>query len=178
MIRLANVRARRLRSERGLGLVELLIAMTVLNIGLLALIAALSSGMLALRRAGQTSTAATIADSQMELYRAIRYDKIFLDQTSTAATDSTYRNDQAILTGGGIGFLVRADCVGVPDYCNPSRTATGADGRSYRVDTYITPYTPPGGRQVKVVTVVVRDGQNVTGRPLARQVSSFDRSTG
>ena len=59
----------RLRSEEGFGLIELLISMVVLNVGILALMAAFNSGALALRRASELSTAAAIADMQMELYR-------------------------------------------------------------------------------------------------------------
>jgi hypothetical protein len=37
--------------------------------------------------------------------------------------------------------------------------------------------TPPGGRAIKKVTVVVRDWNNLT-LTFARQVSTFDPSTG
>ena len=59
----------RLRSERGFGLIELLMAMVMLNIGVLAIVAAFNSGMFALNRASQISTASALADSQMELPR-------------------------------------------------------------------------------------------------------------
>ena len=36
------------------------------------------------------------------------------------------------------------------------RTVTGPDDVSYRVDTYIVAYTPPNGRAIKRVTIVVR----------------------
>jgi hypothetical protein len=54
----------------------------------------------------------------------------------------------------------------------------GADRKNYRVDTYITTSTPTGGRALKVVTVVVRDGGNLSARPLYRAGSTFDQSTG
>jgi Tfp pilus assembly protein PilV len=57
----------RLRSERGFGLIELLMAMVMLNIGILAIVAAFNSGMFALNRASKISTASALADSQMEL---------------------------------------------------------------------------------------------------------------
>ena len=42
----------------------------------------------------------------------------------------------------------------------PVQTLTGADGKSYRVDTYVTWQTVAAGRAVKLVTIVVRDGAN------------------
>ena len=61
----------RVREESGFGLVELLIAMTVMVVGITALVAGMSSGMVAVKRAGDESTAAALADTQMEAYRAL-----------------------------------------------------------------------------------------------------------
>ena len=55
--------------------------------------------------------------------------------------------------------------------------ATGADGKTYRIDTFIVSTTPTGGRPVKRVTVVIRDPNNLS-ISFARQVSTFDQSTG
>lgn len=82
------------------------------------------------------------------------------------ATDSAYSGTQ-----------VTASCPGLADECNASRQAPGADGKAYRVDTYIVSATPTGGRAVKKVTVVVRD-YNKLQVVYARQVSTFDQSTG
>jgi Tfp pilus assembly protein PilE len=167
----------RLRNEKGFGLLELLMAMTMLNIGILALVAAFNSGAVALQRASRTTTAAALADTQMELYRAITYATIGLDATSVNATDSTYRADSVL--GGAIANDITVTCTGspLPNQCLPTRTAAGADHRSYRVDTYVTQTTPPNGRPVKLVTVVVRDGKSPF-RTLAREQSTFDLSTG
>jgi hypothetical protein len=54
---------------------------------------------------------------------------------------------------------------------------TGADGRQYRIDTYIVTTAPTGGRNIKKVTVVIRDYNNLT-LTYARQISTFDQSTG
>src|SRR5215813_2252056 len=67
---------RRLRSEEGMGLVELLAAMTVLSIALLALLAGYGSAFVSLRLASQKTTASQLAASQMELYRALPYGNI------------------------------------------------------------------------------------------------------
>src|SRR5213080_4758782 len=77
----------RLRSEAGFGLIELLMAMVILNIGILAIVAAFSSSQIALNRASKVSTASALADTQMELYRAIKYDSIALDSTALGSVD-------------------------------------------------------------------------------------------
>ena len=174
----ASVRVR-LRAEAGFGLLELLVALTLLNIALLALLAAFNSGAIALRRASRTSTAAALADAQMERYRALTYDAIALSSTAVSATDTLYRNDSAL--GGNIAndLTTSTGCTAspLPNECNPSRTATGADRQSYRVDTYVTARTPTNGRQAKLVTIVVRAGR-APYTTLAREQSSFDLSTG
>jgi type II secretory pathway pseudopilin PulG len=166
---------KRLRSEGGFGLVELLIAMVMLNIGLLAVVASFSSGIVSLNRASRITTAAVIADQQMELYRALTHTAIRLDTSAVGTTDAKYRNDPVL--GGSTAGLVTASCAGPPDECNPSRKVVGADRKDYRLDTYITSYTPPGGRAVKKVTLVVRDWNNLAVT-FARQASTFDISTG
>jgi Tfp pilus assembly protein PilV len=169
---------RRLRAEEGWGLMELLLALTILNIGLLALVATLNSSMFAIRRASQTATAATLADAQMELYRAIRYTEIALDDNATKnLTDATYQGDPVL--GGNVNNSVTTTtgCSGMPSYCNPSRVANGADRRTYRVDSYVTWTTPSSGRQVKLVTVAIREAESPY-KLLARQQSTFDESTG
>jgi Tfp pilus assembly protein PilE len=71
----------RLRDERGVGLVELLIALLVLNIGLFATLGAFTSGALALQRASHVSTASAIADQEMEKLRDSSYATIVALQT-------------------------------------------------------------------------------------------------
>src|SRR5438874_4155107 len=100
----------RLRNEKGFGLLELLMAMTMLNIGILALVAAFNSGAVALQRASRVSTAAALADTQMERYRALTYTAIALDSTSVNATDTLYRNDSVL--GGSLSndLLATSGC--------------------------------------------------------------------
>jgi len=94
-------------------------------------------------------------------------------------TDTLYRSDSAL--GGSLSndILASSGCTGtpLPDQCNASRTASGADHRTYRVDTYVTATTPTNGRAEKLVTIVVRDGKTPF-RTLAREQSTFDLSTG
>lgn len=158
-------------------------AMTILNVALLAIVASFNSGILSLHRAGKVATGAAIADTQMELYRAVTYDKIYLDSTSYDAADTTYKGDPA-LGGNPAPTVVTATCAGVPAVCNPSRPVTGPDGRAYRVDTYIVEDALKNAqgtaisRTQKRVTVVVREAAALTAKPLARVVSTFDCATG
>jgi type II secretory pathway pseudopilin PulG len=63
----------RLHSSTGFGLVELLIALLVLNIGIFAVVAAFNAGALAIRRASHVSAAAAVADKQLEAFRDAAY---------------------------------------------------------------------------------------------------------
>jgi competence protein ComGC len=170
---------KRLRQEAGFGLIELLMAITVLNIGILAIVAAFNSGIVTVRRSGMTATASVLADQQIELYRALTWDQISLDSGALATTDNTYRCDSAL--GGACpnstSSEVQATCSTLTNQCNPSRTLTGPDRHKYRVDTYILSDHPvAASRTIRKVTVVVRDGQNVS-KALARETSTFDCST-
>src|SRR2546423_5337614 len=85
----------RARDEGGFGMLELLMAMVMLNVGILAIVAAFSSGNSALARANRISTAGALANKQMEIYRGIEYDNIVFTTTewNSAIADSTYTND-------------------------------------------------------------------------------------
>lgn len=153
------------RGEQGFALVEMLIAIVIINIGLLAILLALTSGAAALRRSADTSTASAIADKQLEQYRALAYTSIYLDTTSLGSVDSTYTTDSAYSAS-----QVSQTCSPLTAACTPSQTVTGPDGRSYRVDTFIVSVTPSGGSAVKQITVVVRKSGSTT--TLARVVST------
>lgn len=190
----------RLRSdEAGFGLIELILALTMLNVGILATVAALNSGAVALQRASKVSTASALADAQMESYRGLRWEAITLLESLTNATDTRYADD--VINGDrtqlcrtdGTSFVLCGDptpdsgdptadavCAGSPDRCNPSRTVSGQgspDGREYRIDTYIQFSSAGTSRPLKVVTVVVRDGTDLS-KALVRAQSTFDESTG
>ena len=155
----------RLRSQQGFALIEMLVAIVVINVGLLAILLALNSGMVTLRRSAEASTASAIADQQLERFRARAYAAIYLDTTSLAATDSTYQSDSAYSAS-----QVSQTCAPLVAACTPSQTVTGPDGRTYRVDTYVVSVVPAGGAAVKQITVVVRKPDTTTS--LARVVST------
>ena len=175
----------RLRSQEGFGLIELMISMVMLNIGILAVVAAFNSGALALKHAGEVSTGSVVADKQMELYRALKYTEIALDSTAvtSANTDTYYQCETAnkIDPAGACGGANQQTqqlrtCSPLTAQCNPRQTVSGPDQRLYRVDTYIVSQTPPTGRAVKLVTIVVR--RDTDKKALARVSSSFDESSG
>jgi Tfp pilus assembly protein PilV len=194
------------KSESGFGLVELLIAMVVMQVALLAVVGVFGAGSVALATASHVNTAAMLADQQMELYRAMPYDAIGLD--TTASTTSTYTLDTSVCTAGqtptcnntpprnnsspststwsctatsgSTSVFLYFSANGV-NPCTPQRTVSGSsspDGHPYEVDTYISWGAPISlQRAVKQVTVIVRDGNKLT-RELAKEVTTFDCSTG
>jgi type II secretory pathway pseudopilin PulG len=159
----------------------------MLNVGILAVVAAFSSGNAALYRASRTSTAGALANKQMEAYRGLKYDNIvFVTSEWTAAiANSTYTGDTVYQTNmsnpvapHALVATVSTCPANVPaNACDPSYTTTGADHRSYRVDTYLYYDTPTSGQQLRAVTVVIRNPDDLT-RVLARVSSTFDSSTG
>ncbi len=162
-------------------MVELLIAMSVMAIGLLALFAMFESSILSITRASTTSTAAALADAEMENYRAIKHEVIGLDEADIAVTDATYTSDPAHESSAANREHVLT-CTSNPPPCTnsmPTQTKTGADGKQYRVDTYIVNQQVNGGagRDVKLVTIVVRESADPS-QIWARVASSFDESTG
>jgi type II secretory pathway pseudopilin PulG len=174
------------RDESGFGLLELLMAMVLLNVGILAIVAAFSSGNAALARASRVSTAAALADKQIESYRGLIYDNIVFttSEWNAATADSSYTADTAYTSNmqspvapkALVGTLANCPASVPSTSCDPSYTVTGPDGRSYRVDTYLYFDAPGGGAQLKSITVVVRPATN-TGRAYARVSSTFDSST-
>jgi prepilin-type N-terminal cleavage/methylation domain-containing protein len=167
------------RNEHGFGLVELLIALTVLSVGILGVASAFISGMVTLRRAGQTATATALADRQLERYRAIRYCAIYLDPATVPAGGTPY------WTGFTGPLVTTAGCPAPPAAADAQQDLSGTDtpdGRPYRIDTYIVESQPVSipaveSRALKTVTVVVRDGNKLT-KTLVRETSTFDASLG
>jgi Tfp pilus assembly protein PilV len=249
------------RDERGFGMIELVAAMTIMMIGVLAVFALFQSGLVQLRRASTVTTAAALADAEMERFRAVKYETLGLDEAEITAlvaaenpdvyaADTAYGDSTASTTVSGslsasattlavasaAGFPATAEfrvkidsevllvtagtgttswtvtrgvdgttpathnvgasvtlveraavasCSGGGSPCTsllPSKTSTGADGKSYRVDTFIT-WTQSAnqagmaGRALKKITVVVRDSASPY-KEWARVTSIFDEATG
>ena len=152
--------------------------MTVMVVAVMALVAVLNSGMVTLRRAADASTAAAVADKQMEAYRALPNCAIHLDPATIPA--ERVRMSQirrtAVHSTRRHAPLFGSTCTVTPagTLKDAQQTLTGADGRSYNVDTYIVATTTPGA--AKKVTLVVRNADNT--KTLIRETSTFTPPTG
>src|SRR5579871_2230905 len=182
------------RSESGQGLVELIVALTILAVGIGALLTVLTSSALSLQRSDRMGTALTLAEKQLELYRNLSFSDIRLDHNALAgisgtdpymtanASDATIPSGLAANQGTDTAAGKNACPTGPPPECSPIQniaTSQSPDHRAYRVDTYITSVTPKdsGGVQigdpVDQVFVVVRDAAIATLPILARTSSTF-----
>jgi len=151
----------RAHNENGFLMIELIVAQFILTIALLALIGAYSLGYFAIGSAGQTSSAGLLANNQLELYSALPYSSIGLDATtltSVKASDATYSTDESALPSGATGDVTISSC-GASAQCLPVQTVTGADHKTYKLETFIRLLANPSipARGEKVVTVVVRN---------------------
>jgi prepilin-type N-terminal cleavage/methylation domain-containing protein len=178
---------RRLETEEGFGLIELMIAVTVLSVALLALAAGYDQAFLALHRSSTETVATVLADRQLELYRALPYDSVGLDATTTASLttatdpgyDARYATDAVLATDADV---TAASCTGSPllARCRPVQPQTGSDGRSYRIETYVVDTTDPNNNTgirwtERVLTVVVQDASSSSYPELTRMTTAFDR---
>ena len=149
-------------------MIELIAAMMILSIALLALIGAYSLGYTATGNAGASSAAGLLANNQLELYSSLPYASIGLDATkltSVKSSDANYSSDESALPVSGSDVTI-SSC-GSSAQCSPVQTLTGPDNKSYKVETFIRLLTNPSitSRTEKIVTVVIRAAQ-VTGTPV------------
>jgi hypothetical protein len=238
-------------------MIELLAAITILAVALMAVFAMFQTGLMQIRRASTITTAAALGDTEMERHRAIKYESLGLDNAVVTSADATYTSDSAyrgdtspsttlaagmtttqtsitvasasgfptvapylveidselLLVNAGVGtttWTVKRGQMGTTSASHsaaatvtqkqrvhvagcgtqpctemvPTKTVAGADGKNYRVDTYvtwrtITNSTSPAssGRLLKLITIVVRDS-TAPYRTWARVTSAFDESTG
>jgi len=186
----------RLRGESGQGLLELLIAITLLTVGVGALLSLVATGFLSLQRSGESGTALTLAEKQLELYRGVSYPYIRLSATalSSVSPGSQYMtansSDSTIPPGASASQVLdttsgnQACTLADSTLCAPVQTVTGPDHRSYEIDTYITQCPsasitscPASADPVRQVFVVVRDAAKTGSPVVARSASNFSSST-
>lgn len=164
------------REEAGIGLVELVIAVAVMNVAIMAMFAMFQAGAVTLLRAARTSNGSVVAEKQMELYRGILYADIRLNDTLVSGADATHTGAAEWVSAAS--QVTSSACVSTTAACMPVQSSvTGPDGRAYRVDTYIRTATTSSGRNGKQVTVRVYLASDTT-RLLARLTSNFDLGSG
>jgi prepilin-type N-terminal cleavage/methylation domain-containing protein len=150
--------AKWLRAEDGVTLIELLIAMVVMSVGVAALVAGFSSGILSIRRAHLAATSAALADKQMELYRKATFTSLtpgaLSGGTQTGSDGRTY----------WVGATISWTCV-----VGPANTTTAAAAP--------TCTGTPASRPVKLVAVEVHQGSTSAGALLFSESATFDSST-
>ena len=178
----------RLKGEAGQGLVELLAAIVVLSIALMALMAGYDTAFLSLHKSAQKTIASTLANQQLELYNALSYTKVGLDattlagiQTPGASYDATYVADKASLDNTANDADVPiANCGATPN-CYPVQTAIGSDHRNYRLETFVRDITNTGVSNIswttREVTVIVRDPSTAGSPEILRLTTAFDRGS-
>jgi Tfp pilus assembly protein PilV len=144
-----RLRQLRAHSEEGLGLVELLIAMTVLAIGIGATLTLFADSLISMQHAGREGTALSLADRQMETYRSMPYNCI-----SSA-------------------FTMPSGCVSYSGFPNPysaSQTTTSADSPDHRLYDVTTAITSVSGSSYQIKITVTQHGSSQT---LAQETSDF-----
>jgi type II secretory pathway pseudopilin PulG len=176
----------RLRKEEdGFGLIELSMAVMILTIALLVLVAGYDSAAVSLRDSAEKTVASSLADGQIELYNALPYASIGLDQTTLAGVetstsgsyDSRYVSDEAALDNAANATDTTIAGCGSTPQCLPIQTVTGSDHRTYRIETFIRDVQNNISIRwtVREVTVVVQD-PNQSGTPeIVRETAAFDR---
>ena len=146
-----------------MGLIELVAAVVVITIALLALMASYDQAFFSLHSAARKNAAASLAESQLELYSALyqpatttttvtgttttttttasTFPSIGLSSslvTTAKASDAFYGTDEAALTPSGTTEVTNASCTTTVAQCKPVQTSVlGNDGKNYRVETFI-----------------------------------------
>jgi Tfp pilus assembly protein PilV len=156
----------RLRHEAGFGLLELLIALTIVTVGIGALLSVFASSIVSLEHSNTEGTAVTLADRQLERYRSMPFNCV----------------------PTGFPFTPPDTCGTYTDFPNPylpSQTTTPSDSPDQRIYTVTTSVTPPATSQCVVstsssplatreikVTVALQSGPTL-GPVLAQETSCF-----
>jgi type II secretory pathway pseudopilin PulG len=83
----------RLADEKGFGLIELLFALVMLNVGIFALLGTFQAGAAAITRSAVTSNGTAVADKVLEVYRGLQNKAIYLNAPASGGSDvSGYPN--------------------------------------------------------------------------------------
>jgi competence protein ComGC len=176
---------KRLREERAQGMIEMIMAVVLITVALLALMASYDGAFMSLHKSARTNAAAQLADSQIELYSSLYAlsttnptAQIGLSSSLLAtakASDAFYSTDESALSPSGTDYT-NSSCTTTATQCMPVQTVTGSDGKSYRMETFTrnvtqtltctttTVGTCSSTTTQRVVTVIIRD-PNSSGTP-------------
>jgi type II secretory pathway pseudopilin PulG len=157
------------QEEDGFGLIELLFALIVLNVGIFALIASFQSGTLAVARSASVSNGSVVAEKVMEVYRDLKNCAIYLHGTGTG-TD----NGATLLPDG----IPKSTSTWYSKYSG--ETAAYANGAQTSYYSYTSPPTsaPQWVTEYTVATGAV-SAYCSTGFPAAGgSLATFKTSTG
>jgi Tfp pilus assembly protein PilV len=157
-------------------MIELVAAMSILVIGLLAVFTLFQSGIIAIRQAGWQTTAAVLADSKMEEFRAIKYESIGLPNSQVDAADAVYKGDKAYSVGS------TATTTTASATSSSATTMTVTNGASFpstngfrvKVNYEIVRVTAGAGTSSWTIQRAV-DGTVATSHPSASNVSVVQR---
>jgi Tfp pilus assembly protein PilV len=163
----------RAREEKAFGLIELMIAMVVLNVGILALVATFQSGALAIGRSAYNSNASAVADKTMEVYRALENKAIYLTAPAGGGSDvsgypngipnststwyTNYHSDTAAY--GGVAYYDYTTPANSPLWVTLATTGTGYVPIPQSSSTYLPAGLSPDPTKA-VQMVVGPDGQS------------------
>jgi type II secretory pathway pseudopilin PulG len=165
----------RVKAEDGFLMIELVAAMCIMIVALLALIGAYSLAYFAINSTNQTTSAGLLANNQLELYASLSYASIGLDATTLAtvkSTDPNYNTDESALAVSGTDVTI-SGC-GSSAQCSPVQTITAGDHKTYKLETFIRLISNPSApsRTEKIVTVIVRNV--ATGAKVVTMQTGFD----
>lgn len=146
-------------------MLELLIAMVILNVGLFALVGAFNGSTVSMRRASYVASATAVADKQMEIYRSLENCAIWLDPASFPAANvtSAYKSDTTAYLG--LTFFDKSQSTAAQAAMPWSTTATSQSVQTnWKTDipTYCNTVTPPTAATQAMQTVTGPDGANYT----------------
>lgn len=171
----------RVREDDGFLMLELLAAVLILSVAIMAIMAGYDSAFVSMHKAARNTAASTLAQNQLELYDAIYaggygYASVGLDTTtfsSVTASNATYTSDEAGLSDAANANPYTFAC-GSASQCLPVQTLTGSDGRSYTLETFIRDVSGVSysGRTERVVTIIARD--TTTNEKVAQLSAAFD----
>jgi Tfp pilus assembly protein PilV len=178
-----------------MGMIEMLAAVVLITVALLALMASYDQAFFSLHRSARTNAAAQLANTQLELYNSLYamstsapLAQIGLNSsllTTAKSSDAYYSTDENALSPTGTD-ATNASCDTTSPQCKPVQTVSGSDGKSYRMETFVrdvtqsltctTTTTNPCSTTTteRVVTVVIRD-PNTSGTPtIYTATAAFD----